>query len=123
MCSPVPQVIEHLHANNTGLAAFRGTCSTWKRLADATLESLSPKALLPKDLILKFPALKVCASLQHLQAAAGRTAFTFGLGHAKRYVAVVLVVIKPACWGMRMQGRARCFLHADRTAVLLLHML
>lgn len=58
---PVLQVIGCIQASNTSLNAFRATCTNWRACADATMETLSPKALLPKDLIRLFPKLQVCA--------------------------------------------------------------
>lgn len=52
------QVIACIQASNTSLSAFRATCTNWRACADATMETLAPKALLPRDLIRLFPKLQ-----------------------------------------------------------------
>lgn len=57
------QIVSSLQGNSSSLSAFRATCSHWRTCADATMQMLSPKALLPKDLIRLFPTLHVSKSM------------------------------------------------------------
>lgn len=52
-------MVGYLQGNSATLSAFRATCVNWKACADSNMQTLSPKALLPKDLIRLFPLLEV----------------------------------------------------------------
>lgn len=43
----------------TGVQSFRLTCRHWRRVADGAIDSLSPGALRPKELVTLFPRLQV----------------------------------------------------------------
>lgn len=59
-------MVDCIKDNGATMAAFRATCTNWRKAADSTMDWLSPKAMWPKDLLRLFSKLQVCSAVMRI---------------------------------------------------------